>query len=49
MLVKEILEFLKDADPEDEVLLMTEGTSPEGEPIVAVTTRKRTNTEEDAR
>ncbi|MGE0326985.1 MAG: hypothetical protein AB7K71_36585 [Polyangiaceae bacterium] len=49
MLVKEILEFLSGADPEDEVLLMTEGTSPEGEPIVAVTTRKRTDAEEGAR
>lgn len=48
MLVKEVLEFLNDADPEDEVLLMTEGTSPEGEPIVAVTTRKPANSEEGA-
>lgn len=48
MLVREILEFLSGADPEDEVLLMTEGTSPNGEPIVAVTTRKPANSEEGA-
>ncbi|MGE0328392.1 MAG: hypothetical protein AB7K71_33390 [Polyangiaceae bacterium] len=49
MQVKEILEFLSGADPEDEVLLMTDGTSPEGEPIVALTTRKRPNSEEGTR